>query len=155
MDFKGCQHMKNIWYWMDQNHHYKKLTAKRTTTETAVQITRSTKIGTNKFHIRNNLFNIGTVLSRTCSAFSSIENGEHVRVLEPSKGQMKVSFFLEILIWSFNLTSVFMNWVQMNIMRTVIRAFMPMVSPDTVILVTWTIIPHQNNQQTYLIMIIS
>ena len=24
--------------------------------------------------------------------------GEHVRVLEPSKGQMKVSFFLEILI---------------------------------------------------------
>ena len=81
--------------------------------------------------------------------------GEHVRVLEPSKGQMKVSFFLEILIWSFNLTSVFMNWVQMNTTRKVIRAFMPMVSPDTVILVTWTIIPHQNNQQIYLIMIIS
>ena len=58
---------------MDLNHRYKKLTAKRTTTETAVQIIRSTKIGTNKFHIRNNLFNIGTFRSLTCSALSSIE----------------------------------------------------------------------------------
>ena len=63
MDFKGFQHMKNISFWTDQNHRYKKSTAKRTTTETAVQITRSTKIDTNKFHIRNNLFNIGTVRS--------------------------------------------------------------------------------------------
>ena len=75
-------------------------------------------------------------------------------VFEPFEGLMKDFSFLEIQILNINLTSVFMNWVQTNIMWMVIKAFMAMVSLVTVILVIWIIIHHQNNQQTYLIMII-